>query len=246
MEHMRRMLETCSPVTDSLFARYDAVDTASTIAPDSVVTLKRGLELAWMASVSPQWCAPLFARFRRNGTWQVPTLAVLWPYAFLADSGAAYPLEYVPANERTHWATQLRDRTPAEYRFSQEMFARRLDLVHAMARAGVGLLAGSDPMNEYVVAGFGLHHELRLFTQAGLSPLEALQTATIGPARFLQREHESGSIAPGKLADLVLLDADPLADIRNTERISAVVLHGRLLRRPALDSLLQRAAAAVR
>jgi imidazolonepropionase-like amidohydrolase len=97
-----------------------------------------------------------------------------------------------------------------------------------------------------VVAGFGLHHELRLFVQAGLSPMEALQTATIAPARFLGRENETGSVAVGKLADLVLLDADPVADIRNVSRIQAVVLHGRLLRRPALDELLSKAASAVR
>ena len=76
--------------------------------------------------------------------------------------------------------------------------------------------------------------------------MKALQTATIAPARFLGSENETGTVAVGKLADLVLLDADPMVDIRHISRIHAVILHGRLLRRPALDLLLSRAASAVR
>jgi imidazolonepropionase-like amidohydrolase len=178
----------------------------------------------------------------------VPTLAVLRPYVFHPDSGPAdkASLAYVPNAVRLRWEKQLGDVRPAGFRFERALFRKRLELVYGMVRAGVGVLAGSDPTNEYVVAGFGLHHELRLFVQAGLSPMEALQTATIAPARFLGRENETGSIAVGKLADLVLLDADPVVDIRNVSRIQAVVLHGRLLRRPALDQLLSRAASAVR
>jgi hypothetical protein len=248
MEHMRRLPEACSPLTDSLFARWDAVDTSSTIPKDSIRAIQIGLEDAWISSVSVERCAPLFARFVRNGTWHVPTLAVLWPYAFYPDSGPAdtTSLAYVPNDVRVRWEKQLGAVSRADFRFDRALFRKRLELVRGMVRARVGVLAGSDPTNEYVVAGFGLHHELRLFVQAGLSPMEALQTATIAPARFLGRENETGSVAVGKLADLVLLDADPAIDIRNVSRIQAVVLHGRLLRRPALDELLAKAASAVR
>ena len=248
MEHMRRLPEACSPLTDSLFARWDVVDTSSTIPKDSIRAIQIGLEDAWIASVSAAQCAPLFARFVRNGTWHVPTLAVLWPYAFHPDSGPAdtASLGYVPNAVRLEWEKRLGGVSRADFRYDRALFGKRLELVHGMVRAGVGVLAGSDPTNEYVVAGFGLHHELRLFVQAGLSPLEALQTATIAPARFLGSEKETGSVAVGKLADLVLLDADPLVDIRNVSRIQAVVLHGRLLRRPALDELMSKAASAVR
>ncbi|MDF2773519.1 MAG: imidazolonepropionase [Geminicoccaceae bacterium] len=248
MEHLRRLPEACSPQTDSLFARWDAVDTSSTTPRDSIRAIQIGLEDAWIASVSVERCAPLFARFVRNGTWHVPTLAVLWPYAFHPDSGPAdtASLDYVPNAVRVRWEKQLGDVSAADFRFDRALFRKRLELVHGMVRAGVGVLAGSDPTNEYVVAGFGLHHELRLFVQAGLSPMKALQTATIAPARFLGSENETGTVAVGKLADLVLLDADPMVDIRHISRIHAVILHGRLLRRPALDLLLSRAASAVR
>ena len=248
MEHLRRLPEACSPLTDSLFAQWDAVDASSTISKDSIRAIQVGLEDRWISSVSVAGCAPLFARFVRNGTWHVPTLAVLWPYAFHPDSGPAdtASLAYVPNAVRLEWERRLGGVSSADYRFDRALFGKRLELVHGMVRAGVGVLAGSDPTNDYVVAGFGLHHELRLFVQAGLSPLEALQTATIAPARFLGQENETGSVAVGKLADLVLLDADPTADIRNVSRIHAVILHGRLLRRAALDRLLSQAAAAVR
>jgi imidazolonepropionase-like amidohydrolase len=107
-----------------------------------------------------------------------------------------------------------------------------------MQRAGVPILAGSDVGNPWLVAGYSLHDELALFVQAGMPPLAALQTATINPARYLGTVDSLGTIAEGKIADLVLLDGNPLDDIRNTDRIRAVIVNGRLLTRAALDSLL--------
>ena len=104
------------------------------------------------------------------------------------------------------------------------------------------MLAGSDLGNTLVFAGSGLHDELELLVGAGLSPLEALQSATSGPARFLGIADSIGTIATGKTGDLVVLDADPLADIRNTRRIFAVVRNGALLDRGALDRIVSSAA----
>jgi imidazolonepropionase-like amidohydrolase len=102
----------------------------------------------------------------------------------------------------------------------------------------VGILAGTDMPNLLTAAGFSLHEELRALRDAGLSSLDALRSATIAPARFLGATDSLGTIEPGKLADLVLLDADPLEDIARTSRIRAVVVGGRLLDRAALDALL--------
>jgi imidazolonepropionase-like amidohydrolase len=112
------------------------------------------------------------------------------------------------------------------------------DLVGAMMRAGVGILAGTDDANPYVIPGFSLHDELALLVAAGLTTMQALQAATYNPAKFLGRLDSLGTIQAGKLADLLLLDADPLADIRNTTKINAVVSNGRLLDRQELDALL--------
>jgi imidazolonepropionase-like amidohydrolase len=108
-----------------------------------------------------------------------------------------------------------------------------------MHQDGVQLLAGTDLGNPFLYAGFSLHDELSLFVQAGLSPLAALQTATINPAKYVGKENEIGTVTQGKLADLVLLDGNPLTDISNTKKINAVVVNGRLLTRKNLDQLLQ-------
>jgi imidazolonepropionase-like amidohydrolase len=110
-----------------------------------------------------------------------------------------------------------------------------------MAAAGVGILAGCDAL----VAGFCIHEEVRIMVSAGMTPLAALQTATINPARYLGREARLGSIAQGKIANLVLLDANPLDSIVNVRRIRAVVSAGRYLDRRELDLLLARVKAAV-
>jgi imidazolonepropionase-like amidohydrolase len=99
-----------------------------------------------------------------------------------------------------------------------------------MHRAGVGILAGTDFSDWALVPGVDLHNELALFVEAGFTPMEALQTATVEPAKYLGRLETQGTIEKGKLADLVLLDADPLEDISHTRKINAVVLGGRLFR----------------
>lgn len=116
-----------------------------------------------------------------------------------------------------------------------------------MERAGIPLLAGTDVSwaNPYTFAGFSLHDELSLLVEGGLTPYQALRTATINPARFLHATDSLGTVEVGKLADLVLLDADPLQDIRNTRKVHAVFLNGQLIDSSARQALLARAAAAV-
>jgi hypothetical protein len=120
-------------------------------------------------------------------------------------------------------------------------FRQGLRVVRAMRRAGVRLLAGTDASVPYCFPGSGLHDELELLVRAGLSPLEALQTATHNPAELLGRRRDLGTAERGKFADLVLLEANPLDNIRNTRRIAAVVLDGRLLDRATLDRILDAA-----
>jgi imidazolonepropionase-like amidohydrolase len=96
-----------------------------------------------------------------------------------------------------------------------------------MRRAGVHILTGTDAPLRNSPPGFGLHEELLMLSRGGMSPFEVLRAATFEPARYLAMD-SAGTIEVGKLADLVLLDANPLADIRNTRRIAAVVSNGRL------------------
>jgi len=127
---------------------------------------------------------------------------------------------------------------PPVLELNRRIAARSADLVGELQRAGVPILAGTDTTDAFVVPGFSLHQELELLVGAGLSPLAALQAATIAPARFLGRETQQGTVEAGKRADLVVLDANPLEDIRNTRRIFALVAGGSLADRAALDRLL--------
>ena len=105
-----------------------------------------------------------------------------------------------------------------------------------MHAAGVDFMAGTDSPNPSIVPGFSLHEELKLFVSSGFTPMEAIQAATRNPTRYLQRESDSGTIEVGKSADMVLLNANPLEDISNTQSIWAVILKGRYLNRGSLDS----------
>jgi imidazolonepropionase-like amidohydrolase len=129
----------------------------------------------------------------------------------------------------------------------REYFARNLQIVGAMHRAGVPFMAGTDTApGVYIMPGFSLHDELANFVEAGFTPMEALQVATSNPAKFLEAESTFGSIAPGKTADLVLLNANPLEDIRNTQKITAVIANGRFFDRAALDHILKQVEASAK
>ena len=115
---------------------------------------------------------------------------------------------------------------------------RVLELVKTMHEAGVQLMAGTDGPDPYVLPGFSLHEELEWLVKSGFTPLQALQAATIGPAVFLSKTDKYGVAEVGQVADLVLLDANPLQDIRNTKKIFGVVVGGKYYSRAALDKML--------
>ncbi|PYS99704.1 MAG: hypothetical protein DMF63_10290 [Acidobacteria bacterium] len=134
-----------------------------------------------------------------------------------------------------------------DYRTSTENRKRALQDILDIRRAGVMLLAGTQ-LNQGAIgtAGLMLHDELSILVQAGLSPFEALQTATINPARFMRREKDLGTIEVGKIADIIMLDGNPLADISNTRKINAVIVGGRILDRNDLDKILAAVEAAAK
>jgi len=191
-------------------------------------------------------CDALLHLLAQNQTWQVPTLAWQRAGTFLDQFDWKHqPLDkYVPAYWRDVTWRRFADgimsdlqRDPLPLR--QEYFARNLQMVGALHHAGVPFLAGTDTApGVYVMPGFSLHNELANFVEAGLTPMEALQTATSNPAKFLSLESSLGSIERGQIADLVLLSANPLDNIHNTQKISAVITNGRLLDRNALDRVL--------
>lgn len=195
--------------------------------------------LAYGRSRDAGRCSAHYASMRSHRTYLVPTLvlelrdrrALTSPaFSFLdslgraACEGTVTAIMSAPDSVRT--------------RFFDD-FLRDVRDQHA---AGIPLLAGSDVPNACLVSGFSLHDELAAMVLAGLTPRDALAAATIGPSEYLRRTETMGRVAAGQLADLVLLDADPLLDINNVRRIRAVIANGRLFDRAALDRMLRRSA----
>ena len=202
----------------------------------------RPVEPRAAATPDPAKADALFARFARNGTWQVPTLTVLRSGAFRADPDFVNDprRKYMTPRTRTQWAGPPAAGTPdpAALERGRTLFDRYLAIVGAMHRARVRILAGSDTPNPYVFPGFSLHDELGLLVRSGLNPLEALQAATRNAAEFLGTLDEVGTVERGKRADLVILDGNPLEDIANTKRIHAVIVNGRVVSKQQIDAML--------
>ena len=185
----------------------------------------------------------LFERFVRNGTWQVPTLVEEQSFALLVSNGLMDQrgMSFVPMLMLKQWDLPniLIPLSEEDRKDLGKIVPMMLDVVGRMHRAGVRILAGTD-MPWLVVPGFSLHGELILLVKAGFSPAEALRSATLDTAEFLGLQNSLGSVETGKLADMVLLDANPLDDIHNTQRINGVLLQGRYYNRRSLDALLQK------
>jgi len=236
MEHLLGIAVACSNQQERL---KNAINRAEFFRD------RMAVEAEAYRSLDQAKCQALFADFRRNDTWQVPTLSVLRLWGRLDDSKFTSDprLAYVGKTSRERWEERIQPQQRrwglGEHQMARSIFAMDERVVGAMFRAKVPMMAGTDAMNPYCFPGFGLHDELALLVGSGLTPLAALQLATINPARFLGRSAELGTIEPGKIADLVLLRADPLADIHNTTQIEGVWLRGKYFDEAGLRQLLE-------
>ncbi len=213
-------------------------------------TFSAALEDQKLSGAIRQWRTAegekLFARFVKNRTVVTPILAAWhWFTQFSDPSSPPDPRsQYVALSMKR--AFPRPSKTPAEELTElKQRFAEFREVVRGMNRSGVTLMAGTDVAGPRV-PGFSLHDELAVLVECGLTPMQALQAATLTPAKVLNKANDLGSIEVGKIADLVLLDANPLEDIRNTQKVRAVVLNGRLLGRAELEKLLAEAEAAAK
>ena len=194
------------------------------------------------STYQPEACAPLFRTLASRGVWQTPTLLAMAELATIgtpASSIRAEQLDYATKSLKAMWAgnQSMFAAKPEVVRIFKQRAEVAVVVTSDMAKAGVGILAGCDSM----IAGFCVHDEVAAMVRGGMTPLGALQTATLNPVRYFSLSQTAGSIGSGRRADLVLLDANPLTDIRNVQRIRAVVVGGRFLDRKELDTLLTQA-----
>jgi amidohydrolase family protein len=238
--------DSASHLTDSLIAcssqetelREERAETAS----------NHDLEGYWavgmkaFASYDPNKAWNHFVDISNSNIWQVPALVWTQATANIDRSGLSGDprLLYVPRQLREEWEPQklLQQTDPKRLADLKTEAARSLDLVKAMHRAGVQFLAGTNSPEPYVFPGFSLHDELELLVKGGLTPLQALQAATFNPALFLVKLDQYGIVQEKHVADLVLLNDNPLQDIRNTRKIFAVVAAGKFYSREDLNKML--------
>jgi len=178
--------------------------------------------------------------------YQCPTMVLR---SFFADTAAITNyihqpyLNYYPEVLKNDMLTRyngfFKIRNKEDDERAKRLMKESLVQVKKMNDAGVDLLAGTDTPGFGTFPGISLHEELALFVQAGLTPFQALRTATVNAARYAGQLNMLGTVEQGKIADLVILDANPLQDIHNTQKIYAVILNGKMFDRSKLDQLLK-------
>lgn len=203
-------------------------------------------EARFLASYDPVRAASLAATLAKNQTWQCPTL--VWERGgnlidasdFAKDTRA----KYVPASWKSKTWKRFSDEITQGYgdddlTIRKKFLDKELEVVRLLHEKGVPFLAGTDtPPGVYIFPGFSLHEELQRLVAAGFTPLEALQTATLNPARFFGVEDQLGTVEKDKLADLVLLKANPLDNIASTQKIAAVISNGHYFSSNDLEQML--------
>ena len=238
IEHHTDVVLSCA--TNEPVVRADLLDSLK-LQPVGMVPM---IEVRAAAAYDNKKAKRLFTQFIRNDTWLCPTLV-------LSNSSSQTQMEregvdrlrYIPKAMQDRWRLQTAQQTQRMQRPEDRILRAqmRLKATTDMIAEGVALLVGTDAPNPYTYPGFSLHDELVILTQCGLSPAAALKAATFDAVRFLGKGRQMGTVENGKLADLVLLDANPLEDIHNTKKIFAVIVNGRLLQRSDLDNLLRQA-----
>ena len=244
MEHLFGIMEGCSRFEDSL-RKERSIWLAARARGDEdahnpffdVEVYRRILD-----GFDPARCEGLLQRLADNGTWQVPTLAIsradplMHDSTFLSDPR----LGLLTGDELDSWKRTLESvRSEGEEvrKWQWAYYELELEITGMMADMGVPILPGTDCPGPFLFPGFSLHDELEILVEAGLSEAQTLRAATYEPAVYFGATDSLGTVENGKLADLVLLEGNPLDAISNTRRIAAVVADGRLFTREGLDSL---------
>ncbi|MCG2589219.1 amidohydrolase family protein [Rhodohalobacter sulfatireducens] len=178
-----------------------------------------------------------------NETWQIPTLALNTRSVekFYTDSEWQETFTLLPDSIEQEWYASAEEGAQSEVsEFGAEYSNWLFNMVGKINEAGITIMAGTDTPIGLLTPGRSLHHELKVMVDAGLTPMEALQAATLNPARYFEMEDELGTIDEGKWADLLILDANPLDDIENTLEINTVIRQGEVYDQEALEEIFER------
>jgi len=243
MEHLRNLEMSCAASHQALLderraALADGADEDGGTLRISIHALQRS---AAVSTQDAERCDEVIAALAREGVFQTPTLTLntnpterLFAQPYWQETFA-----YLPTHVRQQWTgilEQYAENVPTEAAAAYSAWSYAM--VGKLRQHNVKIMAGTDSPIGFLTPGFSLHEELASLVRSGLTPMEALIAATLRPAEFMRLDDTMGTIEPGKLADLVLLNADPRMDITNTRQIDMVMKDGRLFDRAGLDALL--------
>ncbi|MFL2769975.1 MAG: amidohydrolase family protein [Rhodospirillaceae bacterium] len=247
VEHMRNLEQSCAvDYSERLSARRKALANGKNKDGGD---LRSAIHMLFrpdaIAMQDSERCAEVIATLAREEVFQTPTLTI--------NTYASSPLAaeekwwdtyvYLPGEVQEKWlagSRRLAERIQANapHPSSRAFHDWAFTMVAKLRNGGVKIMAGTDNPIGFLTPGYSLHEELALLVEAGLTPMEAIISATLRPAEFMRIQDKTGTIETGKWADLVLLDADPRDDIRNTKRINTVIKAGQVFDRAELDGIL--------
>jgi hypothetical protein len=242
IEHLSGIMLACS--TEEAELRRRLLEARAKADPALLHDALELLQTRGAETYSQVKAQNLFAQFARQETWQTPTLVGIWnnPASSKDEKERFSDFSYdkgLAGLEQNFYAPGgccLNNSTNNPFIF--EANRKAPEILMGMREAGVKFLAGTDAPNIWASPGTSLHRELALFVEAGFTPLEALQTATLNPAKYLGLLDSLGTVEEGKIADLVVLEENPLADINNTRKIAAITVNGQFFSRAALTEAM--------
>ncbi len=245
MEHMRNLEISCASNADELWeARKRMLKEGAT---ESGGTLRSKIHAAQRAIAIKNYdeakANEVLTVLKKNETWQIPTLTLntLFSGRYYARPDYQESYSFLPDSIGSAWkegSKNLASMPIPEGRKEWEEW--NLMMVNKVHKTGIDIMAGTDAPIAMLTPGLSLHEELMVLVKAGLSPLDALKTATINPARYFNLENELGSIQETMWADLLILNANPLENIQNTKKINAVIKQGKVYSRKDLDNMMSK------
>ena len=233
MQHIRNLDLACANNAEEILRQRQALLKNTDLLPGSALRTKIHQLQRFVAigNLDEERCIKVIQHLAANNVFQTPTLTIntLDSKRFYADQEWRDTYKFLPKNLQKNWYMESIDMAKKEVSENDKIFEDwSMRIVSLFNKYGVKIIAGTDTPIGFLTPGYSLHKELELLVEAGLTPLQALQSATVTPAEFFKLESKMGTIEPGKYADLVILNRNPLDSIKNTQNIHMVIAKGEI------------------